>query len=516
MRPVALLGSAEDLTMWVRAMGLWGLPFEHLPAGATDRLDPNRFGAAVLVTGDRAGAVGVEDFVAAGGHLLMSGGMSGAVARLFPGIRVERERGRSRCMQIGAGDGWMRWREGEVLAFTCAPPDCDDEAVREDTLPVDAEVLARSRVGPGGGTDGPPATWQEDPSPTLVLRRIGVSRVLYLPIPIGKAERVTQPDVPTFTEYPCPVANHALLVLIRDLIAYLCGPEAFDWPGLWPDGARCAVCITGDVHDYTGIGLPERADREHRDMVDYMDILAEQGMAGRATFFVSGQVAASHPDAIREGVRRGHELCPHTFSDCCYSSAGLGYAEQRRDIERCIGAFAAAVPGHASSRRGFRTHGYSSNQETRRALSDLGYDYIADLQSWDPNHLGPLGKSAPTRYLGLPQSFPGETGEQPRLLEVPDSIANDHFLYRVYGRTPEQTLEYYRTRFDDVYRLGGLFLVNFHPYISLKEGPGREETFRQIIRHVKSHPDIALLRVDELAGWWRERIENHRLEQGVT
>jgi peptidoglycan/xylan/chitin deacetylase (PgdA/CDA1 family) len=331
--------------------------------------------------------------------------------------------------------------------------------------------------------------------------------VLYTPLPLGAMTHVSQPEIPTFHEYPYVVENHALLVFIRDLLELAHGDCEFSPRPLWPQGARAAVCVTGDVHDYTGIGLPDRADREYRDMLAYMDILEKEGLEGRATLFVSGAVAAAHPQEVGSAIERGYEVCPHTYKDRSYSSLGLGFDQQKDDVERSIAAFRSVSPGHMDSARGFRTHGYNSNGITRAVLDSLDYDHICDLQGWDPDDVWGDDSGCTARYLSLPQAARGPRGQALRLLEAPDTVANDHFVYRVYKMSPDQALAYYKRQFDRIYRLGGLFLVCWHPYIALSEAPGRDETFRAALRYMADHADVAMLQVKELTSWWRHRLD---------
>jgi hypothetical protein len=156
--------------------------------------------------------------------------------------------------------------------------------------------------------------------------------------------------------------------------------------------------------------------------------------------------------------------------------------------------------------KGFRTHGYNSNYDTRLALDNLGYEYLADLQGWEA-----VGKYNPgypenlVTYVTLPQHALDYRGRKLKLLEIPDTVANDHFVYRVKQMNAETALDFFKAGFDRMYRLGGLFQTCLHPYVSLKEGPGREETYRELIHYMASHKNVVFLRMNELCGWWNER-----------
>ncbi|NLY17785.1 MAG: polysaccharide deacetylase family protein [Clostridiaceae bacterium] len=273
----------------------------------------------------------------------------------------------------------------------------------------------------------------------------------------------------------------------------------------WPDGVRCVVSITGDVHDYTGI--PGREDREWNDMKYNFDLLNEYGLEGKATFFISGEVAVKHPDVIKEGLKRGYELCPHTFKETQYAIEDWDYNRQQEDICRCIKAFENAAFEYDDYKKGFRTHGYQSNRITREVLSDLGFEYIADMQAWETT--GAYNPAFPEKlvnFTAYPQ-FTGDNGSKV-LLEIPDTFANDHFVYRVMKMSPAEALIFWKKQFDKIYRVGGLFQACLHPYISLKEDPGRENTYRQLLEYILSHSAVSFMRMGEISKWWFERFKN--------
>jgi peptidoglycan/xylan/chitin deacetylase (PgdA/CDA1 family) len=72
-----------------------------------------------------------------------------------------------------------------------------------------------------------------------------------------------------------------------------------------------------------------------------LDLLDRLGV--KATFFVKGMLAASHPDFAREIVRRGHSLGNHSYSHPSATFWCLLPNAIKREIERCNDAIAAVT-----------------------------------------------------------------------------------------------------------------------------------------------------------------------------
>lgn len=506
---------SREWKMWAKAAEFWGLPYELADEATFAQVDETAYSLILVAGAEEIGASAankLRSFAAEGGGVLISGPLPAALCDVFGGIRTRRivRTGTHRCIRVVAEEGLGGWRAGDILFFTNTYQTAGTDYLVEGLERLEGHILGESEMMTLTDAESDSwGDWTEDPSPTIIARQVGSGMMLYVPLALGGMEWVTQPQIPTFKEFPYVVHNHALLLFMRSLFESAAAPGKLSVRPLWPSGAKMAVCITGDVHDYVGLGLGQREDREYKDMIDYMNVLQQFGLEGRATFYISGAVAMRHPEEIREGFRRGYEMCPHTYKDTCYSSAGFDYAAQKEDIDRCIREFRAIAPEHNDYAKGFRTHGYNSNYDTRRALERREYDYIADLQAWEAvgQHI-PDYPEYPERlitYAALPQQTIDYRGRAMNLMEIPDSVVNDHFVYRILRLEPEQAAEFYKKEFDKFYRLGGLFQVNFHPYISLREGPGREAAFRDILAHIASHEDIAFLRMDELCEWWKGR-----------
>jgi len=503
-------GGTADMQMWQEAADFWGVRYETIRPGSLPLCDLTRYALVLAVNVPPLSAsegTQLAQYAREGGRLLISGALPEACAALFGGIRAERvTRERThRCPRVTASDRLGNWQDGDVLFFANTYG-CGGKDFRiSGAVGPEVEVLWESTEMAVVDRDAERwGEWAQSPEPALLLAQCGAGQAMYMPLLLGGMAWVVQPRVPTFTTYPYVVQNHALNMLIKAIWELMIGAGEFACKPLWPGGARCAVVLSGDVHDYEGI--EGRADREYRDMIDNADLLREFGLDGKATFFVTGAVARKFPAEILEALERGYEICPHTHGDTCYHNAGWDYARQKADIANCIESFRSIAPDVNDYAEGFRTHGYNSDYDTRLALENLGYRYIADLQGWETREAHtPDCPDRLVTYVSLPQRAKDERGRQLDLLEIPDTVANDHFAYRISKMTAAEALVFFKAEFDRMYRLGGLYQTCLHPYVSMKEAPGREATYRALIAHIAGREDVVFLRMKELVDWWAER-----------
>ena len=103
-----------------------------------------------------------------------------------------------------------------------------------------------------------------------------------------------------------------------------------------------------------------------------LDLLDAHGV--RASFFPEGWNGVHHPDAVREIVRRGHELGMHGWLHERWSALDPG--TERALAERATTALADAAGVRPV---GFRAPGGARTEATEAILRDLGYAYDASL-----------------------------------------------------------------------------------------------------------------------------------------
>ncbi len=130
--------------------------------------------------------------------------------------------------------------------------------------------------------------------------------------------------------------------------------------------ASAVACFTFDNMNPTDPDAPARG---------YPAIYALlERHAVRATFFLEGWNGAHRPDAVREVVRRGHELGMHGWRHEPWQTLApateVALAARATDA---LGGAAGVAP------RGFRAPGGGRTADTETVLARLGYRYDASL-----------------------------------------------------------------------------------------------------------------------------------------
>ena len=147
----------------------------------------------------------------------------------------------------------------------------------------------------------------------------------------------------------------------------------------WPEGSTSALCLTFDLDAETMWTSRDPENSRRPSVISHgrydvetglaivLDFLERNGIA--TTFFVPALVATTHPDAVREILRRGHEIGHHGYD---HSSLDGLPPPVERDAIRASSEMLAAVTGVAPI--GYRAPMYSVNPATWGTLAELGFN----------------------------------------------------------------------------------------------------------------------------------------------
>lgn len=263
----------------------------------------------------------------------------------------------------------------------------------------------------------------------------------------------------------------------------------------WPDGIRCPVTLTVDV-DGMSVWLnrgPEFARMPSLlSMAEYgpnvgvpriLDVLDAEGVKG--TFFVPGFEAEHHPALMRDILERGHEIAHHGYR---HEHVWKLTPEEERDA--FLRGLKAIQDVTGQTPRGWRAPGGEMSPRSIDLLAEHGFLYSSSQ----------MGNDVP---------YPASE-RHPEIVEVPIHWMLDDYSYFFYQpwmgaaappATPDQAFTAFSAEFDGLRRFDRMFMLVMHPEISGRAS--RLAVLERVIRHARRHPDVAFMRVIDLAERWR-------------
>ena len=263
---------------------------------------------------------------------------------------------------------------------------------------------------------------------------------------------------------------------------------------MWPDGMRCPVMLTFDLDGRT-LPLARDPEAERRpsvlSMSDFgprrgvwriLDLLGEHGVP--ASFFVPGYIAERSEEAVREMIRRGHEVGHHGYMHEPPST--LSARQEIEVMDRSL-AILEGVTGRRP--RGYRAPSWDPSDRTLELVAGRGFLYDSSLMDDDVPYLI-------------------ETAAGP-LVELPVHWFQDDAAYFWFHRgagsmnTPKDVLDAWTWEFDGAYRYRSAFMLTCHPQIS--GHLSRVMLLDRLIRHIKAHPGARFMRCGEVAEIVRSR-----------
>lgn len=153
------------------------------------------------------------------------------------------------------------------------------------------------------------------------------------------------------------------------------------------------ITLTFDLEDNrASADQPERFPAMSRRLLDFLD-----AHGAKATVFVVGELARSHPELIREVAARGHELALHGLRHVTLGDVGPGQLERELREGRELLEQVAQVPV-----TGFRAPIFSLTPETAWARDEIlaaGFSYSSSvLPAHNPLHGWPGAPREPFRW----------------------------------------------------------------------------------------------------------------------
>ena len=291
--------------------------------------------------------------------------------------------------------------------------------------------------------------------------------------------------------------------MIRDLVGYGPNPPVIEWPG----GARIAVSMVvnyeegaeystldGDAHHETNSEVPSPVPPGQRDLFNesFFEYGSRVGVwrllelldryQAPSTFFCCALALERNPEAARQIVARGHEVCGHGYrwEEHHLMSRDQEHESIRKTVESLTRTTGQRPVGW------FTRYGASVN--TRELVATEG-GFIYDS--------GAMNDDLP--YYTTVNGDPW--------LVVPYSMeTNDARFWRGGLTSVSDFYEYLKDTFDCLFQEGShtpkMMSVGLHCRIAGR--PARSMAVQRFLEYARGFPGVWFARRDEIARWWLE------------
>jgi peptidoglycan/xylan/chitin deacetylase (PgdA/CDA1 family) len=272
-------------------------------------------------------------------------------------------------------------------------------------------------------------------------------------------------------------------------------------PVTWPAGTRAAACLTFDIDaesavlstDLSSVSrMSPMSHQAYGPLVGVPRILALLARHQvRATFFVPGYTAQRYPAVVRAIAEAGHEIAHHSYFH--ENTIGMDAKTEAAMLDQGLKALwdvAGVRPA------GYRAPMWELNYHTPALLAERGFLYDSSLM--DSDHPYPLSVDGGQVLAEVPVSWGLDDWEQYAFL--PGLIGSGMI------ESPVKALEMWTLELQALYRLGGVFSLTCHPFLTGR--PSRAEALGTLIERMKALPGLWIATVGEVA--------THTMSLGLT
>lgn len=274
-------------------------------------------------------------------------------------------------------------------------------------------------------------------------------------------------------------------------------------PIKWPNGAKCAACLTFDVDADSLIHLDYPEDGNNRvspiSMLRYGPTVAiprivetYRQLGIRQTFFVPAWCIEQYPSAVETILEGGNEIGHHSYihENPCDQTLEVEAHWLDKGIE-----IIKKATGQAP--RGWRAPLYNFSQNSMDLLLSRGFKYDASL----------MGDDIP--YVIQSRSNGGQLIELPShwgLDDWPQWVQSMDLDYMMPIRSARNGFELYRDEFEAAYTYGSLWVPVLHPFVTGRLA--RWHVFAQFLEQVVKKGDVWFAPLEEIAAYVRGQVDS--------
>lgn len=267
-------------------------------------------------------------------------------------------------------------------------------------------------------------------------------------------------------------------------------------PILWPNNKQSAAAFTFDVDAESAIlSIKPEANLQMSVMTHqfYGPLVGVPRILSlldkyqvKSTFFVPGFTARRYPSVIASIVKAGHEIAHH--GDMHEQPTA---ATREQEIEFIKNGIESLIQITGVKPVGYRAPMWDLSWETPKILLDNGFLYDSSLMDADYPYELAVGEGS---IVELPIHWGLDDWEQYAYL--PD-ITGVGLI-----ESPKKVIEMWQLEFEAMRKIGGLFILTNHPFLSGR--PGRASALEDLIKHVTSCDDVWTTSLSEIASHVRQ------------
>ncbi|WP_181702108.1 polysaccharide deacetylase family protein [Chthonobacter albigriseus] len=262
----------------------------------------------------------------------------------------------------------------------------------------------------------------------------------------------------------------------------------------WPNGARCAACLTFDMDADSLIHLDfPTSGHERVSAISWLRygptvaipriVETYRRLGIRQTFFVPAWCMEQYPDAVETILKDGNEIGHHSYIH-------ENPVEQTRDDQAHWLDAGIDVHVRMTGRkpRGYRAPLYNFSASTLDLLLERGFAYDTSL----------MGDDIP--YLLESRETGGRLVELPThwgLDDWPQWVQTFDLDYKMPIRSPSSGFQIYAEEFEAAYRYGTLWVPVLHPFATGRLA--RWHVFSEFLEKAVARGDVWFAPMEEIA-----------------
>ena len=265
--------------------------------------------------------------------------------------------------------------------------------------------------------------------------------------------------------------------------------------GIWPGDTKCVAMLSFDVDGVSG-AINQNPDsarlpsfmsmREYGPSVAtsrILDLLDSQDI--KASFYIPGFVAETHPELVKDIHGRGHEVAHHGYM---HEPPATLTKQQEADVLDRGSGILEGITGERPV--GYRSPSWELSEDSLALLSERGFLYDSSLMGDDiPYVVDANGKS----MVEVPVHW--------ELDDVPYFNYSPALGIRNVAASPEQVYQVWSAAFEGAHHYGRSFLLTMHPHCIGR--PGRLRMLERLIEYIKGFDNVEFMRVVDVAELFR-------------